>query len=144
MSYALWINYKFIPPYPLDKQQFEEAKDLQKSGSQKITYLATVDKPNLKSIALVFGILYGLTFLFELFFWFVSLDLPTSGAALIYNGSTFESILGFITLGLFYASYRILWEYFTAVGYNKRLHRMVKKSESYEEFRKTYHYRYGK
>lgn len=144
MSAAMWIRYKFIPPFPLDEKQFNAAKELQKFGSKKIRYLATVNKAELKGQALVFGVLYGATIIFCFFSWIISMNLPNSGAARLYNDGTYGEIAGFISLGLFYVVYKFLWEYFTANGYNIKLHRMIKKSATYSDFRKTYHYKYGK
>ncbi len=137
-------RYRFIAPNPLNETDFIIAKRLQNEGSRRIKYLTLFNKSKLKGFAILFGGLYVLIAIFWTLVWLVSLQLPNSGAADMYNHDTFPNLAGYLSIGLIYVVYEVLWEYFTAKGYNSKLHNMIKKSVSYSDFRKIYYDRYKK
>jgi len=143
-NYAMIPRYKFVPPYPLNESDFSIAKQLQSKGSNKVKYLKIFNKNKLKRFAKLFAILYATIGVLWTFVWIVSLNLPNSGAAGLYNNDTFPTLAGYLSIGLIYVIYEILWEFFTAKGYNAKVHQMIKKSTSYSDFRAVYYNRYKK
>ncbi len=139
MNYVAIPKYKFIPPYPMSELDYELAKGLQEEGSKKLKYLHT--SPLIPKLRM-FGIIYAVVIVLWLLLWVKIYYLPTPGAQNALD--TIEGLFSIIIIGTVYFFWGVGWEFFTCRNYNKRLHKLVKKSETYQDFRENYRKIYNK
>jgi hypothetical protein len=133
MNFVAIPKFKFIPPHPMPELEFEIAKGLQDEGSKSLKYLHIEPLlPQLKIIGLIYGGLCVLWMLLLIKIYY----LPTSGAQDILN--LVESFFSIATIGMIYFFWGRTWRYITCRKYNKKLHRVIKKSNDYQEFLKNY------
>ena len=133
MNYVAIPKYKFVPPNPMSELDFELAKGLQDEGSKKLKYLNTTPLiPKLKVVAIVYAVIITLWSLL----WIKIYYLPTAGAQSVLD--LIEGLFSFVVIGTIYFFWGILWEFSTCRKYNKILHKLIKNSETYQEFRHNY------
>ena len=138
-NYLAVPKFEFNPPSAMSEMDFEIAKGLQDEGNRKLNYLHTQPlKPYLKIIGLVYA---GLGVLW-LLFWALIHYLPTPGEKDVL--AVTEWLFLIISFGVLFFVWNRLWQFFTCLNYNWKLHRMIKKSKTYQEFRQKHYKTYGK
>jgi len=138
MNYAAIPKYKFVPPSLISELDFELAKGLQDVGSKKMQHLKM---PSLVPVFKILGLVYTLVIALWILLEDINSNFPTSRLKTICD--MIEGLFSIMIIATIYFFWGIVQKFSMFKNFNKVLNILVKKSNSYQEFKENYQKFYG-